>query len=236
MAMNPESSGPPSQRTVVLAFAGAAAAAVALIVVALLARSGGDAPAPSPTPGVELSGIPQDDRVLGDPAAKVTLIEYADAQCPACRFYAEGMFPGLVDQYVRTGKVAMEYRGFPFLGSDSVEALRFILAAGLQDRLWQLQEALYRNQGGENSGWVTDELLRKVGGEIQGLDVDKLFVDAEGGGITQEAEAAEAEGRAAGIPGTPTFVIKTGEAGNDVLIQIASVEDMRAALDDALEG
>ena len=53
-------------------------------------------------------------------------------------------------------------------------------AAGLQDRLWHLQEALYRNQGGENSGWVTDELVRRLAGEIPGLDVERLFVDAEG--------------------------------------------------------
>jgi protein-disulfide isomerase len=218
----------------VLAFAGAAAAAVALIVVALLFRSDGGAP-PSATPSVDLAGIPQDNRVLGDPAAGVTLIEYADAQCPACRAYSEGMFPGLVDEYVRPGKVAMEYRGFPFIGSDSVKALRFILSAGMQDRLWQVQEALYRNQGGENEGWVTDELLREVAGQIQGLDVDKLFVDAESDGVTQEAEAAEAEAQAAGIPGTPTFFVKIGDS-EPYLIQIASLDDMRAALDDALEG
>jgi len=235
MAMNPGSSGPPSQRTVVLAFAGAAAAAVALIVVALFFRSSGEAPPPSPTPSVELTGIPQDDRVLGDTAAKVTLIEYADAQCPACRLYSERMFPGLIDEYVRPGKVAMEYRGYPFLGFDSVKALRFILAAGLQDRLWQLQEALYRNQGGENEGWVTDELLREVAGQIQGLEVDKLFVDAESDGVTREAEAAEAEAQAAGIPGTPTFLIRIG-GGEPYLIQIAGIDDMRAALDDALDG
>ncbi|MGH3136415.1 MAG: DsbA family protein [Gaiellaceae bacterium] len=234
-AMNPSSSSSPSGRTVVLAFAGAAAVAIALIVVALVFRNDGAAPEPNPTPGVELTGIPQDDRVLGDDVANVTLIEYADAQCPACRFYSEDMFPALVDEYVRPGKVAMEYRGFPFLGPDSVKALRFILAAGLQNRLWQLQEALYRNQGDENSGWVTDELLRKIGGEIQELDVDKLFVDAESGSITQEAEAAEAESQAAGIPGTPTFLIKVGDA-EPFLIQIASVDDMRASLDDALGG
>jgi len=233
--MNPGSSSPPSQRMVVLAFAGAAAAAVALIVVALLFRSG-DVPRTSPTPGVELAGIPQNDRVLGEPAAGVTLIEYADAQCPACRFYSEDMFPGLVDEYVAPGKIAMEYRGFPFLGSDSVKALRFILAAGLQDSLWEVQEALYRNQGRENDGWVTDELLREVAGEIQGLDVDRLFVDAASNGITQEAEAAEAEGRAAGIPGTPTFVIKTGEPGHQVFFQPVSAGGVRAALDDALGG
>jgi protein-disulfide isomerase len=220
---------------VVLAFAGAAAAAVALIAVAVLARSGGDAAEPNPTPGVDLAGIQQADRVLGDPAAKVTVIEFADPQCPGCRFYTEHIFPTIVDEYVRPGKVTMEFRGFPFIGADSVKALRFIYAAGLQNRLWQFQEALYRNQGGENDGWVTDALLRQVASEIEGLDVDKLFVDAETGDITREAEAAGDEARAAGIPGTPSFLVGIGDE-KPYLIQIGSVEEMSAALDDALDG
>lgn len=235
MAMKPGSSDRPSQRTVVLAFAGAAAAAVALIVVAVFFRSGSDAPTPSPTASVELAGIPQDDRVLGNSAAKVTLIEYADPQCPACRFYSEGMFPTVVDEYVRPGKVANEFRGFPFIGPDSVKALRFIYAAGLQDKLWQLQESLYRNQGGENDGWVTDDLLREVAGEIPGLDVDKLFSDAESESLMQEADAASGEAEAAGVQGTPSFFVKIGDA-EPYYIQVASGDQMRAALDDALSG
>ena len=234
--MKPSSSTRPSGRSVVLAFAGAAAAAIALVVVALLFRSDGDAPPPSPTPGVELAGIPQDDRVLGDPAASVTLIEYADPQCPSCRFYTEDMFPAVVDEYVRPGMVKTEFRGFPFIGPDSVKALRFIYAAGLQDKLWQFQEALYRNQGGENDGWVTDDLLRQIAGEIPGLDADTLFADAESDAITREAEAAKGEAEAAEIPGTPTFFVKIGDAGPYYIQIQLDVEQMRAALDDALEG
>jgi protein-disulfide isomerase len=233
--MKPSSSTRPSGRSVVLAFAGAAAAAVALVVVALLLRNDGDAPPPSPTPGVELAGIPQDDRVLGNPAAKVTLIEYADPQCPACRVYTEDLFPAVVDEYVRPGKVKNEFRGFPFIGPDSVKALRFIYAAGLQDKLWQFQEALYRNQGGENDGWVTDDLLREVASEIPGLDVDKLFADAGSTEIAAEVNAAPGEAQAAGISGTPSFFVKIGDA-EPYYIQVASVGEMRAALDDALEG
>ena len=233
--MKPSSSTRPSGRSVVLAFAGAAAAAVALVVVALLFRNDGNAPPPSPTPGVELAGIPQDDRVLGNPAAKVTLIEYADPQCPACRLYTEKLFPAVVDGYVRPDKVKNEFRGFPFIGPDSVKALRFIYAAGLQDKLWQFQEALYRNQGRENDGWVTDDLLREVTSEIPGLDVDKLFADAESDEIAAEVNAAPGEAQAAGVQGTPSFFVKIGGA-EPYYIQVASVGEMRAALDDALEG
>ena len=234
--MNPGSNTRPSRRAVVLAFVGAAAAAVALIVVALLFRDDGTTAPPSPTPGINLAGIPQDDRVLGDLTANVTLIEYADPQCPGCRFYTEEMLPAVVDEYVRPGRVNTEFRAFPFIGPDSVKAVRFIFAAGLQDRLWELQEALFRSQGGENDGWVTDDLLRQLAGEIAGLDVDKLFADAEGEKITQEAEAAAGVAEAAGIPGTPTFLVRIGDAAPYSLEIRLDTEEMRAALDSALEG
>ena len=51
----------------------------------------------------------------------------------------------------------------------------------------------------------------------------------------READAAEASAQAAGIPGTPTLLVKAGEK-NPYLIQVATVEQLRAALDDALAG
>lgn len=219
---------------VVVAFGIAVAAAVALVAVAVIARSDSGSPA-TETAVVDLSGIPQDGRVLGSPDASVTLIEWADPQCPACRTYTEEFFPTVVDEYVRPGDVNTEFRGFPFIGDDSVKAYRFLLAAAEQDKLWDLQEALYRNQGGENDGWVTDELIRELGAEIDGLDVDQLFVDAKREDIVAEAEGAEAAGQAAGIPGTPTLEIAIGDA-EPYAIQVATVDELRAALDDALNG
>jgi protein-disulfide isomerase len=233
-AMNPRSNDGPSGRTVVLAFGIAIAAALALVAVALFFRNDSSTPA-TEAPVVDLSGIPQDGRVLGAPEATVTLVEWADPQCPACRVYTEEFFPTVVDEYVRAGTVNTEFRGFPFIGEDSVKAYRFLLAAGEQDKLWDLQEAMYRNQGGENEGWVTDELIRELASDIDGLDVDQLFVDAEREDIVAEAEGAEAAGQAAGIPGTPTLQIVIGDDA-PYTIQIASVDQLRAALDDAISG
>ena len=165
----------------------------------------------------------------------MTLIEYADQQCPACRVYTEEFFPTFVAEYVRPGKVNAEFRGFPFIGDDSVKAYRFLLAAAEQNRLWNLQEALYRTQRGENSGWVTDDLVRRVAGEIPGLDADKLFADANRPAIQREADGAEQAATNAGITGTPTFLVKIGDQ-QPYGISFGSLDHMREALDDALSG
>jgi protein-disulfide isomerase len=232
--MNRSSSDRPSGRTVVLAFAVAIAVAVALVAVALIGRSDSGVEVID-EPVADLTGIPQDGRVLGSADARVTLVEWADPQCPACRAYTEELFPTVVDEYVRPGTVNTEFRGFPFIGDDSVKAYRFLLAAAEQDKLWDLQEAFYRNQGGENDGWVTDDLIRELGAQIDALDVDQLFSDAERDDIVAEAEGAEAAGQAAGIPGTPTLLIQVGDE-QPYVIQIATVDQLRDALDDALDG
>jgi len=234
-AMNPRSTDRPRRRTILLVLGGAAAVAIALVATSLV-RSNTPKTAPvTENPVVALGGIPQAGRILGSPTARVTLIEYADPQCPGCRQYTETIFPVVVNQYVRPGKVKTEFRGYPFLGDDSVKAYRFFLAAGRQNKLWNLQEAMYRNQGAENSGWVTDDLIRRLALKIKGLDVDRLFIDAEQSDIRAAADGAADAASSAGIRGTPTFLIQIGDK-QPYLIQVGSAQDMRAALDDALAG
>ena len=115
--------------------------------------------------------------------------------------------------------------------------VRFVNAASLQDRAWQLQEALYRNQGGENSGWVTDDLVRSLAEEIEGLDVDRLFEDAEGQEVIALGEQAASQSQTAGVRGTPTFYIQIGDE-EPYQLELGALDpaEFRSALDDALEG
>ena len=236
MVTRPKSENRPSGLMVVLAFLIAVVAAVGLVIAALVLRSNDSSAPPSLTPTVDLSGIPQDGAVLGSPGANVTLIEYADLQCPACRAYAEAVLPSVVGEYVRPGRVKTEFRGIAYIGSDSEKALRFVYAAGMQDRLWQLQEALYRNQGGENAGWVTDELVRKIAAEIPGLDADRLFADADSADVASMIDEVAAQAEAAEVPGTPSLFIQIGDAEPYMLEFGIGSTAFFAALDDALAG
>lgn len=154
-----------------------------------------------------LAGIHQGGIVLGNPNAPVTMQEFADIQCPGCDQYMRTAFPDIVRKYVRTGKVRVEWNGIAFIGPDSEKGLRFVNAAGHQNKLWNVAELLYRNQGAENSGWVTNELLRSVGAAVPGLDVGKVEADANGSAVNRQMAAAANLYSTYGFQGTPGFAI-----------------------------
>ena len=231
-------------RSMVLSAGGAAVVIAVLVAASLLLRGGDDADSATPptttttpTPPTSLlDGIPQNRAVLGSADATVTLIQFEDLQCPVCKRYQEEGFPGIVEEYVRPGKVKIRFAGLAFIGPDSEKALLHVLAAGEQGKLWQYTDALYENQGSENSGWVTDELLERLAGEFA-LDWRKLQTDADGPVTLQQANAMATEAEQRGVPGTPWFYVQVGD-GEPYEVRPGSfaIEEFRQILDDALAG
>jgi protein-disulfide isomerase len=221
---------------VLAAFAGAAAIAGILVVISLFGgRDAGTETAPAAVAApVErdplLRGVPQDGIVLGEPDAPVTLVEFADLQCPYCARWARDTFPAIVDEYVRDGRVRVVLRGLHFLGPDSETALRAALAAGEQDRLWDVVHGLFLRQGNENSGWITDHLLRSFTGV--GLDTDRMLGSTHSAWVDSQLASARAAADAAQVPGTPFF--QAGRTGGKLQrLRLESLEpsDFRRELD-----
>jgi protein-disulfide isomerase len=179
-------------------------ALVAVLVVAVVAtphkKSSGDG-GNSPAMLSELDGIPQSGISLGSPDAPVTLVEFADLQCPFCAEYERNVFPELLDRYVKTGKVRLELRLLRFLGPDSDRLARVAAAASQKDRMWQFVALAYARQGRENSGYATDDFINKLASDA-GLD----RVDA-GTAAEREVRRAEQAARSGGIESTPSFLI-----------------------------
>jgi protein-disulfide isomerase len=122
-----------------------------------------------------LHGIPQQGIYLGSPKAPLTMVEFADPQCPWCGVWARDAFPTLVKKYVRTGKLRLEYRGLAFVGTDSERLLRLALAAAPQNKLWNVVELEYEDQGAENSGYATDPFMKKIVSSVPGLDANRVL-------------------------------------------------------------
>lgn len=184
-----------------------------------------------------LTGIPQQRTVLGSPIARVTLVEYADLQCPYCGEFSRNALPSLIADYVRTGKVKLVFRGLAFVGPESDAALRGALAAGHQNRLWNVVHLLYENQGAENSGWVTDSFIRSVAGGIAGVDVTRLANDSQSTSVTEEISAAQRLAASDGVNSTPSF--RVGRAGGALTaLDVHSLDPaaFRPTLDELLKG
>jgi protein-disulfide isomerase len=163
-----------------------------------------------------VSGIPERDGVLGDPAAPVTVTEFVDLQCPVCAVTAAEILPTVIENYVRPGKVKLELRTLHFLGPDSERAARVAAGAERQGRLWAFTEAFYAAQGQENSGYVTDDFLRGIAAAA-GVDAAAALEQAGSDRATKRLERANADAQALGVSGTPTFAVKRGDGQPQVV-------------------
>ena len=164
-----------------------------------------------------LGGIPQKGIELGNSKAKVTLVEFSDPQCPYCGLWARNTFPSLVQNYVRSGKLRIEYRGINVIdnpstgGTDSDRMIRLAQAAGLQNKLWYVVELEFDNQGTEGSGYATDAFLRGIADAVgPGFDAGKAISVANTNSVVPMLNAAQklAETKIGKRISTPTFFVE----------------------------
>jgi protein-disulfide isomerase len=182
--------------------------------VAVVSSLGGTS-APRPVSGAakmrSLHGLPQRENVLGAPSAPVTVVEYADLQCPFCRDFESRWAPALVQRYVRSGTAKVVFRPLAFIGVDSVRGRHAVIAAGLQGKLFEAVQLLYANQRAENTGWLDEQLVESVGRAIPGLDVRRFLADINDAGVARRAQLYDSAAKADRISSTPTLLV--GKSG-----------------------
>ncbi|ABG04780.1 DSBA oxidoreductase [Rubrobacter xylanophilus DSM 9941] len=174
------------------------AGAMALYLLGPADRGAGE----SPPGGGERLPAPS----LGREDAPVVMVEYADFQCPYCGEYAREVQPKLVEKYVESGTLRIEWRDFPYLGQESVNAALAARAAQAQGRFWEYHDLLYENQKPVNSGGFSDANLIKFAKKA-GLDVERFEEDLKSGRYEAAVARDFREGQRRGVAGTPTFVI-----------------------------
>lgn len=154
------------------------------------------------------------DHILGNPDAKVVIVEYGDYQCPGCAS-AASILDEVAQKY--SDDVAFVYRHFPLstIHPNARAAAAAAEAAGLQDRYWQMHNRLFtsQNEWGGLSGAQRTDMFETYAREI-GIDADKLREDLGLDSISAKINFDTALGRNLGVTGTPTIFVN-GEKVSD---------------------
>ena len=212
-------------------------ALLAAIALALAVPAAGASRPPTGGPEVAalFRGIPQHGVALGRATAPVTLVEFADLQCPYCARWERNVLPEIVRKYVRPGKVRLVFSGVAFIGPASVTAFRTVLAAGFQNRLWNVVELVYLNQGAENSGWFTTSFVRRIGAEVPGLDVETLLKARGAPAVERQRASATQLAQAVGVYETPFFAVgRTNESLRPLAVGALTPRAIEPSLDELL--
>lgn len=169
-------------------------------------------------------------RILGNADAPITIVEYADFQCPVCKRAETSLMPQIEKDYVQTGKVKIEFRMFPIIGQESWNAAQAADAAGDQGKFWEYHDALYNAQGAENGGNFSFEKLVAIAQRL-GLDVQK-FSDTLTGNTHLKAIQDEKDA-ASGVRSTPTFFVTDGKTDKKIE-GLMSYSTFKSAIDELL--
>ena len=171
--------------------------------------------------------------VLGKADAPVKIVEFGDYKCPSCQIFSQQVKPVLEKEYIDTGKVALYFKDFWFIGPDSLTAASAAHSVFHQnnDAFWKYYDALYKNQPDENTLWATSDYLVKLAKDNNiGIDYDLLKKDIDGKTYEKEVNKSNSDAHKANVQSTPTLFIN----GKMFTGQFADYGAIKAAIEDAL--
>jgi protein-disulfide isomerase len=147
---------------------------------------------------------------LGRADAPVTIVEFSDYQCPFCQRFYSTTLVALKKEYIDAGKVRYVFRDYPLeqLHSHARKAAEAAHCAGEQGKYWAMHDALFQNQRALDLPQLA-ERARSLG--MDGPTFDRCMSSGRNAALVDRGLA---EGAAAGVEGTPGFVIgrtKTGD-------------------------
>lgn len=157
------------------------------------------------------------DPVLGDKNAPLTIIEFSDYECPFCKRSFTDVLPNLKKDYIDTGKVKLVYRDFPLSfhqnAQKEAEAAECARTQGGDGVYYKFHDQIFTKTTSNGTGLALDQL--PVIAKNLGLNVSQFQQCLDSGKYKDEVAKDMADGSAAGVSGTPTwFIGKSNSNGN----------------------
>jgi len=171
---------------------------------------------PSKQPTVPIQISIDDDPIIGNRDAPVTIIEFSDFQCPFCaRFYTQ-TFPLILEEYIQEGKVKLVFRDFPIqsIHPNALPASVAAECANEQSKFRDMHDMLFENQNEWNKLDTVDVLAMFSQYAVEMKLDQKAFDEClTSGKYIEEIRNDLDDGRDYGVSGTPGFFIGNDQIG-----------------------
>ncbi|HSG84020.1 MAG TPA: thioredoxin domain-containing protein [Nitrosopumilus sp.] len=148
--------------------------------------------------------------IMGNSNAPITILEWGDYQCTFCYKFHQNTLNMINEDYIKTGKVKLVFKDFPLNGPDSLLAAEAAYCAQDQGKYWQYHDELYKNWGGERTGWVNREALDTFGKTIN-LDLSQFNKCLDEQKYQEKVISLHEFGKEIGIDATPSFLVFNDE-------------------------
>ena len=220
-------------------------------IIKIAPRTAGTQVNPPPAPSVAPQQAPQqptsskvsvdDDPVLGNKNAKVTLIEFSDYECPFCKRHFDQVYSALKKDYIDTGKVKMIFRDYPLpfhdpMATFEANAANCAREQGGDSAYFKFHDSIFTKTKSNGNGLTKDEVYQFA--SDLGLNQANLKACADSVKYAEEIKKDVADGAAAGVSGTPTFFIgKSDESGTitgQIIVGAQGYSAFQAAIDPLL--
>ncbi len=150
--------------------------------------------------------IENGSHIIGDPNAPITILEWGDYQCTYCYKFHQSTLNTINENFIKTGKVKLVFKDYPLNGPDSILAAEASHCAQDQKKYWEYHDELYKNWGGERTGWITRESLNQFGNTIN-LDMDHFNTCLNEHKYKDKVISMYEFGKEIGIDATPSFLV-----------------------------
>jgi protein-disulfide isomerase len=152
-----------------------------------------------------------DAPMLGRADAPVTIVEFSDYQCPFCQRFFATTLPALKQEYIDAGKLRYVFRDFPLeMHAQARKAAEAAHCAGEHGKYWEMHDRLFQNQRALAPLQLAEH-ARAIG--LDGVEFETCLSSAR---HAARVERGLADGVAAGVQGTPGFVVGRTKAGDVV--------------------
>jgi protein-disulfide isomerase len=151
-----------------------------------------------------------DDAVLGDKDAPVTMIEFSDYECPFCKRHATQTLPELTEKYIDTGKLKLVFRDFPLgfhdpLATEQAMAAECVREQTDDETYFAYHDLIFETTNSNGKGMQKDQLY-ELADQI-GVNKAEFTECLDSEKYKDEVAKDLADGQSAGVSGTPGFLI-----------------------------